>query len=153
MRMRSGTENVAAVVGMGQAIEEIFSNERIKQNRNMEELRNNFITQVLKNIPGSQVTGSMEKRLINNVHFRFPNVEAYNIVVLLDQKGIAASVGSACSEKTQEPSHVLLSMGLSSEEASSAVRFTLGKYTTTKEIKEAVKLLAESVTQLQKVRV
>ncbi|HEX9722625.1 MAG TPA: cysteine desulfurase family protein [Candidatus Paceibacterota bacterium] len=146
--MRSGTENVAAIVGMGQAIQEIQSSKSKIQN--MQQLRDEFIKEVLQKISGSQVTGSLEKRLPNNVHVRFAGVQARDLVMLLDQKGVAASVGSACSEKTQEPSHVLGALGLSEAEAGSAARFTLGKDTTPKEMQQAVQALFESVAQLQK---
>jgi cysteine desulfurase len=135
---------------MSQAIQELASPQRKTQNNSMKELQELFITQITEQISQAKLTGSVEKRLPNNVHVRFAGVQAHDLVMLLDQKGIASSVGSACSEKTQEPSHVLLSMGLSEKEANSAIRFTLGKDTTKKEIHETVKYLAESVAQLQK---
>jgi len=153
MGMRSGTENVAAIVGMGQAVEELSSTRRKNQNKNMKELQNIFIEQVTRQISEAELTGSMEKRLPNNIHLRFARVNAYDLVVLLDQRGVASSVGSACSEKTQEPSYVLRAMGLNDTEAGSAVRFTLGKDTTAKELRKAVTILVESVAQLQKVTI
>jgi len=149
--MRSGTENVAAIVGVGQAIEEIKNQSSIINS--IQEMRDEFIKEVLQKISGSQVTGSLEKRLPNNVHVRFAGVQARDLVMLLDQKGVAASVGSACSEKTQEPSHVLRAMGLSEMEAGSAVRFTLGKETTRQDIQKAAQALFESVAQLQKSKI
>ncbi len=153
MGLRSGTENVAAIVGMGSAVESLENPRMTVTNIKVRQLRDKLIKAVLKRIPDSELIGSQEKRLANNAHFIFQGVEGRDIVIALDQKGIAVSTGSACSEKTQEPSHVLLASGLTGEDALSAVRVTLGKYTTLEEIEKVVKTLAQSVAQLRKSKV
>ena len=99
---------------------------------------------------GAELTGSKTSRLPNNVHVRVQGVEGRDMVVSLDQKGIAISSGSACSEKNQEPSHVLLALGYSLEEASSGVRITLGKNTTQDEIQKVMKVFIFAVEQLRR---
>jgi len=153
MGMRSGTENVAAIVGMGAAVENLKDPRLAITNIRIRQLRDKLIKAVLKKILDSELTGSLEKRLPNNVHLRLKGVEGRDLVLLLDQRGIAVSTGSACSEKTQEPSHVLLALGLSNEDALSALRLTLGKYTKQEEIEKAVKDLVKTVAQLRKVNV
>jgi cysteine desulfurase len=149
--MRSGTENVAAIVGFGAAIREI-ENQKGK-NEKIRELRDGLIQRVLADIPQSKLTGSTEKRLSHNAHFRFPGIRGRDVVILLDQKGIAAATGSACSEKQQSASHVLLALGLSAKDALSAVRITLGRYTTKREVEYIGKNLRQAVAQLRKERI
>ncbi|HCM36510.1 MAG: hypothetical protein A3J30_03650 [Candidatus Wildermuthbacteria bacterium RIFCSPLOWO2_02_FULL_47_9c] len=153
MGIRSGTENAAAIVGMGAAVESLEDPRLALTNIRIRQLRDKLIKAVLKKIPDSELTGSLEKRLPNNAHFRFRGVEGRDLVLLLDQKGIAVSTGSACSEKTQDPSHVLLALGLSEEDALSALRLTLGKHTKQEEVEKAVKILASAVAQLRKSKV
>lgn len=153
MGLRSGTENVVAIVGMGAAIESLENPRMMVTNIKIRQLRDKLIKAVLKRIPDSQLPGSQEKRLSNNAHFRFQGVEGRDIVIALDQKGISVSTGSACSEKTQEPSHVLLSLELAAADALSALRITLGKQTTLEEIEKVIKALAQSVAQLRKSKV
>ncbi len=153
MGMRSGTENVAAIVGMGAAAESLKDPRLELTNIRIRQLRDKLIKAILRRIPDCELTGPLEKRLPNNAHFRFKGVEGRDLVLLLDQKGIAVSTGSACSEKTQEPSHVLLALGLSQEDALSALRLTLGKHTIQEEIEKAVKVLASAVAQLRKSKV
>ena len=153
MGLRSGTENVAAIVGMGVAVENLENPRMMVTNITIRQLRDKLIKAVLKRIPDSQLTGSQEKRLENNAHFRFQGVEGRDIVIALDQKGIAVSTGSACSEKTQEPSHVLLALGLEGKDALSSVRVSLGKQTKPEEIENAVKAIAQTVAQLKKLKV
>lgn len=150
MGLRSGTENVAAIVGMGVAVEGLENPRMMVTNIAIRQLRDKLIKAVLKRIPGSELTGSREKRLANNAHFRFQGVEGRDIVIALDQKGIAVSTGSACSEKTQEPSHVLLALDLSAEDALSSLRVTLGKQTKPEEIENVVKAIVQTVAQLKK---
>jgi len=148
--LRSGTENVAAIAGMGAAVEELESPRRMIATITIRQLRDKLIKAVLRKIPDSELTGPSDKRLANNAHFRFEGVEGRDIVIMLDQKGIAVSTGSACSEKTQDASHVLLALGFSKKVALSSVRITLGKQTKLEEIEDAVRLLAQSVARLRK---
>jgi len=147
--MRPGTENVAGIVGMGEAIGEIQNPKTKVQNIRIRQLRDLFIKIIQQRISSAEVTGSLLKRLPNNVHIRFKGVEGKDVVLLLDQKGIAVSAGSACSEKSQEPSHALLSMGYTNKEASCAVRITLGKHTKKEEVEKTVRVLEKVIEQLK----
>ena len=151
--LRSGTENVAAIAGMGAAVEELESPRRMIVTITIRQLRDKLIKAVLRKIPDSELTGPPDKRLANNAHFRFKGVEGREIVIILDQKGIAVSTGSACSEKTQDASHVLLALGFSKKDALSSLRITLGKQTKPEEIEDAVRLLAQTVARLRKTKV
>lgn len=144
--MRAGTHNVPAIVGLGKSIELIS-----KDNKKILNLRNYLIEKVLKEIPGSYLNGSKEKRSPNNANFRFDNVEGESLVLALDIEGICASTGSACSSGTLEPSHVLLALGLKHEQAHGSLRLTLGKNTTKKEIEETVKVLKDIVKRLREI--
>ncbi len=147
--MRSGTENTAAIVGMGAAIQEVQNPKHKIQNIKIRQLRDQLLRGILKNVKGAELTGSKEKRLANNIHVRVQGIEGRDMVIALDQKGIAVSSGSACSEKNQEPSHVLLALGCSLQEASSGVRITLGKNTTKDEIQKAMKVFILALDQLR----
>lgn len=153
MGLRSGTENVAAILGMGEAIQEIQNPKAKIQSIVIRQMRDKLIKAVLRRVPETELTGSLAHRLPNNAHFLFKGVEGRDVVMLLDQKGIAVSTGSACAEKTQSPSHVLLALGLSREDALSALRVTLGKQTRQEEIEQAVKALVQAVAQLRKAKV
>ena len=91
----------------------------------------------------------MAQRLPNNVHVRLKGVLGKDVVLLLDQKGIAVSTGSACSERSEKPSHVLLNMGHEQEEALGALRITLGKHTRKEEVEKTIKILQKTVEQLR----
>ena len=151
--MRAGTEHVAGIAGMGQALEELQSPKLPVTNIKMRHMRDKLIKGVLRRVPDSKLTGSTEKRITNNAHFRFKGVEGKDLVIVLDQKGVAVSTGSACSEKTQEASHVLLALGLNQKDALGALRVTVGKQTTLEEIEKAIQYIASAVDQLRKSRV
>jgi len=148
--MRSGTENVAAIVGMGAALEELQDPRLPVINIKIRQLRDKLIKEILRRVPDSKLTGSQNKRLQNNAHFRFKGIEGRDLVIALDQKGIAVSTGSACSEKTQEPSPVLLALGLSVKDAESSLRITVGKYTKPEEIDRLVQVLPKVVELFRK---
>lgn len=145
--MRSGTENVSSIVGFAEAIKEVKKN-RAKANT-IKRLRDKLIKGILKDIPCSILNGSKDKRLANNVNVSFKGAEGESIVISLDQKGIAASTGSACSSKSLEPSHVLLALGLSHEEAHGSLRVTLGRYTKESDVNYLLKVLPGIVKNLR----
>jgi len=147
--VRSGTENVAGIVGMGEAIQEIQNPRSKVQNIRIRQLRDRFMKIIPQRISDAEPTGSLQQRLPNNVHVRFKGVEGKDVVLLLDQKGIAVSTGSACSERSQEPSHVLLNMGFKQGEALSCLRITLGKHTKKEEVEKTVKILEKVIEQLR----
>jgi cysteine desulfurase len=155
--LRSGTHNVPGIVGLGKAIS-LISESRPKAGPPMAEkvkkivsLRDYLINKVLKEIPNSYLNGSKEKRSPNNTNFRFDDIEGESLVLMLDQDGIAASTGSACSTGTLQASHVLLALGLNPEQAHGSLRITLGKYTTKKEIDYTIEVLKEAVERLRKI--
>ncbi|MBI2625995.1 MAG: cysteine desulfurase, partial [Candidatus Nealsonbacteria bacterium] len=149
--LRSGTENVSAIVGFGEAVKET-QNPRVKlQNIRIRQFRDKLIKTILKIVPGSALNGSISQRLPNNINISFKGAEGEAMVMALDQKGIAVSTGSACSFKSLEPSHVLLALGLSHEEAHGSLRATLGKYTTQQEIDKFLKVLPTVIERLRKI--
>lgn len=146
---RSGTENVAGIVGLGAAIKQIISHK--SQITKLKKLRDKLIDGILKGIADSKLNGSPEHRLPNNANFTIRGAEGESMVIALDGEGIAASTGSACSSRSLEPSHVLLALRLSQEEAHCSLRLTLGRYTTEGEIKQVLEVLPKVVGRLRKV--
>ena len=149
MGKRSGTHNVPGIVGLGAAISLISGQKKI--NAKIKDLRDILIKKVLAGIPDVKLNGSRIKRSPNNANFSFARVEGESLILMLDAKGIAASTGSACSSGSLKPSHVLLSIGLKSEEAHGSLRFTLGKHTTRQDIDAAVNKLKKVIEKLRKV--
>ena len=124
--LRSSTENVPGIVGLGKAAELAIStmNTDIQY---MTKLRNEIIDNTLL-LPNAHLNGPFEHRLCNNTHFRFDGVKGVDLILELSKKGIAASTASACSAGSIEPSHVLTAIGLSPEESVSALRVSLSRY-------------------------
>lgn len=148
---RSGTENVAGIVGLGKALEEI-QNPKVKiQNIKIRQFRDKIIRTVLKAIPGARLNGSLTQRLPNNANFSFEGAEGEAIVIALDQKGIACSTGSACSSRSLQPSHVLMSLGLSEEQAHGSLRVTVGRFTAQLEIERFLKVLPGVIARLREI--
>ena len=145
--MRSGTENVPGIVGFG-AASELGLKRMGKDSEKMISLRDRLIRETLK-IKDSWLNGHPVKRLPNNAHFCFGLIEGESLILYLDEKGIAASTGSACSSKSLEPSHVLLRIGLKHEEAHGSLRITLGRENTKGEIEYVVKVLPGVVKKLR----
>ncbi len=147
--LRSGTENVSAIVGLGAAIAKVKSQK--SKVKSIRRLRNKLIKETLRNIPDVKLNTPLQNSLPNIVNFSFKGAEGEAIVIALDQEGICVSTGSACAAKSLEPSHVLLALGLSEEEAHTSVRFSLGRYTTEKEINYVLKVLPEVIAKLRKI--
>jgi cysteine desulfurase len=150
-KLRAGTHNVPAIVGLGEAINMIKTPATQKKITEITELRDYLIKRVLKEIPKSYLNGSLEKRSPNNANFRFDDVEGEGLILSLDLDGIAGSTGSACSSGALDPSHVLLSLGLKHEQAHGSLRLTLGKYTTKKELDITIDKIREVVKRLRKI--
>ena len=123
---RAGTENVAEIVGLGKAIELIYS-EFDDYNKSLRELRDYYIAEVKKNIDGIKINGDLENRLAGNANISFENVDGSELLFKLDEQGICASAGSACSTQNPMPSHVLTAIGLEQELANSTLRVSIGK--------------------------
>ncbi|MDO8435308.1 MAG: cysteine desulfurase family protein [bacterium] len=142
--MRSGTENVPAIVGMAKALE-LAQKEREQESARLTKLRDEFIEAILKAIPGATLNGLPTKRLPNNINITIPGVESEVLLMRLDEADISASTGSACAAGAIEPSHVLLALGLSKQETKSSVRFTLGRETMKADLSGMVETLSRIV--------
>lgn len=144
---RAGTENLPAIVGMAAALEEAlaFQNERLVY---VTQLRNQLI-EGLKNIPDAILNGDEKSRLPGNVNFCFKDTEAEGLLLLLDNKGICASSGSACTSGFLDPSHVLLAIGRDKETARGSLRLTLDYENTKEEVEMIIKAVAETVKILR----
>ena len=149
-RLRSGTENVASIVGFGQACE-IAQNNLVENSISIKKLQELLIKKVLDEIPQVTFNGHLESRLSNNAHFTFLGVNGEDLIIKLDEHGIAASTGSACSVNTQKASHVLESMGFSLEQITGSLRLTVGIFNTENEINETVNILKKVVEELRAV--
>jgi cysteine desulfurase len=139
---RAGTENILGAISLAKAIELIKENQE-KEILKTENLKKIFLSQlrlIQKNII---LNSGSEKTIPHILNIRFPNQKSDELLVLLDLKGIAVSSGSACTSRAIQPSHVLLSMGLTDKQARESIRFSFGRFTTEKEIKKTIKILKE----------
>ena len=145
---RAATLNVPGIVGLGEAIRlcrPLMSDEMAAQTV----LRDRIINVVLKEIPGAILNGSRVSRLPNNVHFSFEGITGEDLVAALDMAGIACSVGSACTSGQLTPSHVLKAIGLSDARALGALRVTVGRWTTLRDVDYFLEQLKLKVKQLR----
>lgn len=148
--LRSGTENVAGQVGFGKACQ--LAKENLEKNIiHFKNLRDTLVSKVLEEIPHVTINGHPEKRIPSNAHFSFLGVNGEDLIIKLDEEGIAASTGSACSVKTQKESHVLKSMGFSHDQITGSLRLTVGTSNTILEIEKTVITLKNIVEELRKV--
>lgn len=145
---RAGTGNVPQIVGMAEAAKLSVENMEAN-NRKMTELREHLINRVLEEIPYTRVNGSRNGRLPNNAHFCFRFIEGESLLILLDQKGICASSGSACTSGSLDPSHVLLAIGLPHEIAHGSLRITLSEDNTMEEMDFVAEELKRIVERLR----
>lgn len=146
---RAGTENVAEIVGLGKAIELIYD-EFDQYNKKLRDLRDYYFSEVEKKIPDIKINGDRENRLPGNANVSFKGVNAQKLLFSLDELGICASAGSACSTGDSEPSHVLTSIGLSKELSSSTLRTSFGYSNTKEDIDFLVESLQKLVAELRK---
>ena len=145
--IRSSTENIAGIVGLGKACELARTN-MDKDVAYLTKIRDKLIEGVLK-IEESHLNGHPTKRLPNNTHFRFSAIEGESLLLSLDCEGIAASTGSACSSKKLAASHVLMAIGLSEVDAHGSLRLTLSHKNTEEEIDYVLEVLSEVVGRLR----
>ena len=147
-KRRAGTENVPGIVGFGKAAEIAAANmeERIKYES---ELRDYLMDRVIAEIPYARINGSRENRLPNNANFSFQFIEGESMLIMLDDKGICGSSGSACTSGSLDPSHVLLAIGLPHEIAHGSLRLTLSEETTKEDIDYTVDSLKAIVARLR----
>lgn len=148
--LRSGTENVPAIVGLAEAFK-IAQKERKKESARLTKLRDKLAKGIIKTVPKTTLNGHPKKRLPNNVNVSILGIEGESAVLYLDAFGISVSTGSACTSRSLEPSHVIFALGRPSEYSHSSLRFTLGRKTNEKEINYVLKILPEVVKILRKI--
>ncbi len=147
-RRRAGTHNVPGIVGMGKAVE-IAAATMEEKSKDIREMRDYLIEQVLDKVPHARLNGHRTNRLPNNANFCFRFIEGEGMLILLDQADICGSSGSACTSGSLDPSHVLLAIGLPHEIAHGSLRLTLSEDTTKEDIDYTVDKLAEIIARLR----
>lgn len=145
---RAGTENVAGIVGMAKALS-IASKEMGRKGRELVNLRNYFAKRVLQEIPDSKLNGHREKRLPGNINLSFAGVSGVALLVLLEEEGIFASAGSACSAGNTSLSHVIKAIEVPKEYAYGTIRFSMGRETTKEEVDRTIDVLKKSIELLR----
>lgn len=145
--MRSGSENIPGIVGMGKAAD-IAQKEMFEESARLLTLRDRLIENIIKT-EYTYLTGHRTKRLPNNASFRFSFIEGESIILQLNDLGITASTGSACSSKTLEPSHVLIAMGLRHEEAHGSLLLTLGRSNSQEDVDHVIESVPKIVSRLR----
>lgn len=144
--LRSGTENVAAAAGFSMALK-LAQNARREETTRLQLLQKRFIKALEASIPGVMINGPSKSRLPNNVHVTIPGYDNERLLIQLDEAGIMAAAGSACSADSGEPSHVLRAIGLSDDDARASLRFSMGRSTTEAMIDKTVETLARLVRE------
>ncbi|HYT06072.1 MAG TPA: aminotransferase class V-fold PLP-dependent enzyme, partial [Rugosimonospora sp.] len=143
---RAGTENVAAIVGLGKACE-IVRSDLAEASAHVAELRDRLESGLLARIPGARVNGDPARRAPNTSSLLLPGVESESLIIALDLAGLACSAGAACSSGAVDPSHVLTAIGLTPAEARASVRLSLGRTNTREEIDRALELIPAAVAR------
>ena len=146
--LRSGTENVQGIVGMGKAAD-VAKMEMEAEGKRLASLRDKLIKGVLDKIDYSFLNGHPTERLPNNANLRFSYIEGESLILGLDMYGVQVSSGSACTSKTLEPTHVLLAIGLAHEEAHGSLVFTLGKQNSEEDVDYVLEMLPDVVKRLR----
>ncbi|NJO07314.1 MAG: cysteine desulfurase [Chloroflexaceae bacterium] len=147
-RRRAGTENTPGIIGLATALR-LAAARRAWYVQHCATLRDQLLEGVLTRVPQTWLNGDRERRLPNNANIGFAGIDAESILLLLDQHGICASSGSACTSGSLDPSHVLLAMGRSPEDAGGSLRFTVGKDTTADDIAYVLETLPPIIAMLR----
>jgi cysteine desulfurase len=142
--LRSGTENIADIVGFVKAVE-IAHKMRQTEVERLSKIRDEFIKLLQQNVPNHQINGSLKNRLPNNLNVTFFGEDNERLMMMLDDKGFCVAVGSACSASSDEPSHVLKALGASKKDIQSSLRFSMGRFTTNEDVENLVKAIKHSV--------
>jgi cysteine desulfurase len=145
---RPGTENVPGIVGLGKAAE-MAKFYLAEDSSRTESLRDRLEEALVSSLPSVHVNGERDRRIANTTNLAFSAAAGESLVIALDLQGIACSTGAACSSGAVEPSHVLLAIGLSPDEARSSLRFSLGRATTAAEIDRAISVIPATVERLR----
>lgn len=146
--LRSGSENIPGIVGMGKAAE-LAQTELLSENERLTKIRDKLIKMVLDEVPHSYLNGHPTMRLPNNANLRFSYIEGESLILGLDMHGIQVSSGSACTSKTLQPSHVLTAIGLPHEDAHGSLVFTLGKQNKDEDVDYVLSVLPDVVKRLR----
>jgi len=148
--LRSGTENVAGIVGLARAAA-LAGQEMVSEAKRLTGLRDKLAKMVLGSVKDAWINGTLTKRLPGNLNFGFRYVEGESLLLFLDSKGIAVSTGSACSSKKLEPSHVLMSLGLKAEECHGSLRITMGRSNTEEDVDYVARSITEAVERFRNI--
>jgi len=146
--LRSGTENVPGIIGFAKALE-LAQAEYVAEGKRLAELRNRLIEGIVKRVPKSFLNGHPTQRLPNNVNVSILDIEGEALILHLNDAGICASTGSACTSRSLEPSHVIRAIGLPYEAAHGSLRFTLGRETTQADVDRVLDALPPIVAKLR----
>jgi len=149
---RSGTENTAAIVGMGTAAAFAMSALTTNSHLSIAELRDAFENQIINQVSGVTANGSRSHRLPNTSHLSFDQCDAAGLIILLNEAGIQCSAGSACMTGKQKPSHVQLAMGIPEARAKSSLRFSLSKLNSPGDVLAAVNAVKTAVEKLRRIQ-
>jgi cysteine desulfurase len=145
--MRAGTENTAAIVGLGVAAE-LAARDISGRAAKTARMRDRLLAEILK-LPRTRLNGSREKRLPGNLNVSFEGVEGESLLLMLDLRGVSASSGSACTSGSLDPSHVLLSIGLLHEVAHGSLRLTINEDNTDEDIDAILEILPPIIEKLR----
>ncbi|MGM0676383.1 cysteine desulfurase NifS [Ectothiorhodospira marina] len=146
---RAGTENVPGIIALGRAAELALTH-MDDERRRVRVLRDRLETGLLEQIPHAFVTGDVDNRLPNTLNIAFEYIEGESILLMLNQQGIAASSGSACTSGSLEPSHVMRAMGIPYTAAHGSVRFSLSRFNTQEEVDRVIQVMPDIVARLRK---
>ena len=147
--IRPGTENVAAIVGFGKAVE-LAAKNQVEESARVLELRNRLHEGLKKSVPDIHLNGHPEKRIYNTLNLSFERLDGETLLMNFDLKNIYTSTGSACTAGSVEPSHVLIAMGLPESLARAAIRFSVGRFTTEEEIDYALAQIPPVIERLRR---
>ena len=148
--LRSGTVNVAGVVGFAKAAELATTSMAIEQNR-IATLGNKLFNGIQSAIPEVKLNGDAQNKVPNIINLRFSFIEGESLLMMLDMNGIQVSTGSACSSEKLKPSHVLMACGIRPEQAHGSIRFSIGRFTTEQDIDCVLAILPQVVNELRKI--
>jgi cysteine desulfurase len=149
MGLRSGTENVTALLSFATMLQKVQSDRKLQGEKQML-LINKLYATLSQKLPDIFLNGHPDKRLPNNLNVCIPHLDGERLVLELDEAGVLAATGSACTASNDEPSHVLMALGLTEEEANSSLRLTIGRTTTEEDIQKASGIIVDCVQKVQK---
>jgi cysteine desulfurase len=147
-KRRGGTHNTASIVALGKAAE-LAAEYLPEESNRVKHLRDQFEQEVSTRISGVQLNGDREHRLPNTANIAIDGADSEGLLMLLDQKGVCCSAGSACTAGSLEPSHVLKAMGFSTERARASLRFSFGRFNTKEDVSSAAGILATAVERVR----